>query len=233
MERLRVQESLDHIFDLLKRCNKYIDETSPWALAKQAEDAPRLQTVLYNLLEAIRYSAVLLSAYLPETSTSILNQLNTQARSLDSLNQFGQLEAGTKITPTPTILFARLDAQEVMDKLQPKPEKLTLKPEISIEDFTKLDLRVGEVLSCELHPDSDKLLVSKVKIGPEVRTIVSGLRPHFAPTDLVGQHVVVVANLKPVKLRGVLSEGMLLVGEKDQKLELVHFHDLEDGAIVK
>jgi len=233
MERLRVQEALDHIFELLKRCNKYIDETTPWALAKQAEDLPRLKTVLYNLLEAIRYSAVLLGSFLPQTSTSILDQLNTQARTLESLEHFGQLEQGVKITSTPSILFARLDAAEVMEKLQPKPAKLELKPEISIDDFSKLDLRVGEVLSCEQHPDSDKLLVSKVKIGPEMRTIVSGLRPHFTPADLVGKHVVVVANLKPVKLRGILSEGMLLVGEKDQKLELVHFHDLEDGAIVK
>lgn len=233
MERLRVQDAIDDIFELLKRSNKYIDETTPWALAKNPEDLPRLKTVIYNLLEAIRFAAVLLQPYLPDTAKSILDQLNTQARSFESLETFGQLEAGTQVTPNPTILFARLDAQKVLEDLQPKPQKLETKPEISIDDFNKLDLRVGEVLSCENHPDSDKLLVSKVKIGPEVRTIVSGLRPDFQAKDLVGQKVVVVVNLKPVKLRGILSEGMILVGEKDASKELVHFHSLEDGAIVR
>lgn len=233
MDRLRVQDSIDDIFDLLKRCNKYIDETSPWALAKDEANKDRLNTVLYNLLESIRMSAVLLEAYIPDTSKAILDQLNTQKRDFDSITEFGQLEEGTKITDKPTILFARLDANEVMEKLQPAPKKLDTKPEVTIDDFSKLDLRVGKILSCENHPDSDKLLVSQVQIDGTVRQIVSGLRPKFEASDLVGLNVAVVVNLKPVKLRGVLSEGMILVGEKDSKMELVHFHSVEDGAIIR
>ena len=233
MDRLRVQDSIDDIFDLLKRCNKYIDETSPWALAKDEANKDRLNTVLYNLLESIRISAVLLEAYIPDTSKAILDQLNTQKRDFDSITEFGQLEEGTKITDKPTILFARLDANEVMEKLQPAPKKLDTKPEVTIDDFSKLDLRVGKILSCENHPDSDKLLVSQVQIDGTVRQIVSGLRPKFEANDLVGLNVAVVVNLKPVKLRGVLSEGMILVGEKDSKMELVHFHSVEDGAIIR
>lgn len=233
MDCLRVQDSIDDIFDLLKRCNKYIDETSPWALAKDEANKDRLNTVLYNLLESIRISAVLLEAYIPDTSKAILDQLNTQKRDFDSVTEFGQLEEGTKITDKPTILFARLDANEVMEKLQPAPKKLDTKPEVTIDDFSKLDLRVGKILSCENHPDSDKLLVSQVQIDGTVRQIVSGLRPKFEATDLVGLNVAVVVNLKPVKLRGVLSEGMILVGEKDSKMELVHFHSVEDGAIIR
>lgn len=233
MDRLRVQDSIDDIFDLLKRCNKYIDETSPWALAKDEANKDRLNTVLYNLLESIRICAVLLEAYIPDTSEAILDQLNTQKRDFDSITEFGQLEEGTKITDKPTILFARLDANEVMEKLQPAPKKLDTKPEVTIDDFSKLDLRVGKILSCENHPDSDKLLVSQVQIDGTVRQIVSGLRPKFEASDLVGLNVAVVVNLKPVKLRGVLSEGMILVGEKDSKMELVHFHSVEDGAIIR
>lgn len=233
MDKLRVQDSIDDIFDLLKRCNKYIDETSPWALAKDEANKDRLNTVLYNLLESIRISAVLLEAYIPETSKSILDQLNTQARDFSSIETFGQLEEGTKITDKPTILFARLDAAEIMEKLQPAPKKLDTKPEVTIDDFSKLDLRVGKILSCENHPDSDKLLVSQVQIDGTVRQIVSGLRPKFEASDLVGLSVAVVVNLKPVKLRGVISEGMILVGEKDNKMELVHFHSVEDGAIIR
>ncbi len=233
MDKLRVQDSIDDIFDLLKRCNKYIDETSPWALAKDEANKDRLNTVLYNLLESIRISAVLLEAYIPETSKSILDQLNTQARDFSSIETFGQLEEGVKITDKPTILFARLDAAEIMEKLQPAPKKLETKPEVTIDDFSKLDLRVGKILSCENHPDSDKLLVSQVQIDGTVRQIVSGLRPKFEASDLVGLNVAVVVNLKPVKLRGVLSEGMILVGEKENKMELVHFHSVEDGAIIR
>jgi methionyl-tRNA synthetase len=233
MDRLRVQDSIDDIFDLLKRCNKYIDETAPWALAKDEANKDRLNTVLYNLLESIRISAVLLEAYIPDTSKAILDQLNTQKRDFDSITEFGQLEEGTKVTEKPTILFARLDANEVMEKLQPAPKKLETKPEVTIDDFSKLDIRVGKILSCENHPDSDKLLVSQVQIDGTVRQIVSGLRPKFEAVDLIGLNVAVVVNLKPVKLRGVLSEGMILVGEKDSKMELVHFHSIEDGAIIR
>ena len=192
---------------------------------------PRLKTVIYNLCEAIRFSAVLLHAYIPSTSDSILDQLNTQARDLESVNAFGNLISGTKVTATPTILFQRLDAKVVLEQLNPAPAKLELKPEITIDDFGKLDLRIGTVLSCENHPDSDKLLVSRVQIGPEVRQIVSGLRPSFEAKDLVGKQVVVVANLKAVKLRGVVSQGMLLVGEDQSTLELLHFHTLKNGIV--
>jgi methionyl-tRNA synthetase len=231
MDALRVQESIDAIIDLLRRSNKYIDETTPWSLAKDPKDLPRLKTVIYNLCEAIRFAAVALTPYLPETSAKILDQLNTQARNLDSLSTFGNVVDGTQITAQPTILFQRLDLSEVMEKLNPAPAKLELKPEITIDDFAKLDLRIGTVLSCENHPDSDKLLVSQVQIGLETRQIVSGLRPKFTPEDLIGKSVVVVANLKPVKLRGVLSQGMLLVGEEGENLELIHFHSLKDGIV--
>lgn len=233
MEKLRVQDSIDDIFDLLKRCNKYIDETSPWGLAKDDANRDHLNTVLYNLMESIRISAVLLEAYIPETSKAILDQLNTQARDFKSLETFGQLEEGIRITDKPAILYARLDAAEIMEKLQPSPKKLETKPEVTIDDFSKLDFRVGKILSCENHPDSDKLLVSQVQIDGTVRQIVSGLRPKFEASDLVGLNVAVVVNLKAVKLRGVLSEGMILVGEKDNKMELVHFHSVEDGAVIR
>jgi methionyl-tRNA synthetase len=233
MEKLRVQDSIDDIFDLLKRCNKYIDETSPWGIAKDEANRDHLNTVLYNLMESIRISAVLLEAFIPETSKAILDQLNTQARDFKSLETFGQLEEGIRITDKPAILYARLDAAEILEKLQPSPKKLETKPEVTIDDFSKLDLRVGKILSCENHPDSDKLLVSQVQIDGTVRQIVSGLRPKFEASDLVGLNVAVVVNLKSVKLRGVLSEGMILVGEKDNKMELVHFHSVEDGAIIR
>ena len=231
MAHLRVQDSIDDIFDLLRRSNKYIDETLPWNLAKDPADLPRLKTVIYNLCEAIRIAAVLLHSYIPQTSTSILDQLNTQARDLDSVVKFGGLVDGTKVTSAPTILFQRLDAKVVLEQLNPAPAKLELKPEITIEDFVKLDLRIGTVLSCENHPDSDKLLVSQVQIGPEVRQIVSGLRPSFQAKDLVGKQVVIVANLKAVKLRGVLSQGMLLVGEDKDVLEILHLHALKQGIV--
>ncbi len=231
MAHLRVQDAIDDIFDLLRRSNKYIDETLPWNLAKDPSDLPRLKTVIYNLCEAIRFSAVLLHSYIPSTADSILNQLNTQARDLNSVSSWGGLLDQTKVTETPTILFQRLDAKVLLEQLAPAPAKLELKPEISIDDFAKLDLRIGTVIACENHPDSTKLLVSQVQIGPEVRQIVSGLRPDFEAKDLIGKQVVVVANLKAVKLRGVLSQGMLLVGEDDKALEILHFHTLKNGIV--
>jgi len=231
MAHLRVQDAIDDVFELLRRSNKYIDETLPWNLAKDPKDLPRLKTVIYNLCEAIRFSAVLLTPFITKSSESILDQLNTQARDLDSLSTFGGILNQTKVTETPTILFQRLDSKVLLEQLSPDPEKLTLKAEITIDDFAKLDLRIGNILSCENHPDSDKLLVSQVQIGPEVRQIVSGLRPHFEAKDLEGKQVVVVANLKAVKLRGVLSQGMLLVGEDEQVLELLHFHTLKKGIV--
>lgn len=231
MENLRVQTAIDHIFDLFRRCNKYIDETEPWKLAKDEASLVRLNDVLYNLLESIRIGAILLESYLPDTSKSILDQINTNARSFDTL-AFGNLEA-VKVTEAPSILFARLDPNEVMEKLNPAPLKLETKAEIGIEDFAKVDLQVGEVIACEEHPDSDKLLISKVQIGPEIRTIVSGLRPKFKPSDLIGKKVVVVVNLKPAKLRGVMSEGMLLVAEDDKELELLTLQKSASGSTIR
>ncbi len=231
MKTLHVQDALDHILDIFRHCNKYIDDTSPWALAKE-ENQERLNTVMYNLVESIRFGAVLLASYLPETSKNMLRQINTDIHSLESLNAFGQIE-NTQVTDSPEILFARLDVNEVLEKLSPAPAKLETKAEVGIEDFAKLDIRVGEVLSCENHPDSDKLLVSKVQIGPEVRTIVSGLRPKFEAKDLVGKKLPVIVNLKPVKLRGIMSEGMILVGEDQDALELIEFKKLSTGSIIR
>ena len=233
MDKLRVQDSIDHVIDLLKRCNKYIDETMPWSLAKDEANHDRLRTVLYNLLESIRFAAVLLAPAMPETSAKILDQLGTEKRDFDSLETFGNLETGHTVSAKPEMLFARLDAEEVMNKLNPPAPKLETKAEVTIDEFAKLDLRVGTILSCVNHPDSDKLLVSQVQIDGTVRQIVSGLRPQFEAKDLVGLRVAVVVNLKPVKLRGVLSEGMILVGEKDKQMEIVHFHSVEDGAIIR
>jgi methionyl-tRNA synthetase len=228
---LRVQDAIDDVFELLRRSNKYIDETLPWNLAKDPADLPRLKTVIYNLCEAIRFSAVLLTPFITLSSESILDQLNTQARDLDSLTSFNGITNGTKVTEAPTILFQRLDSKVLLEQLSPAPKKLELKPEITIDDFSKLDLRIGTVLSCENHPDSDKLLVSQVQIGSEVRQIVSGLRPHFEAKDLIGKQVVIVANLKAVKLRGVLSQGMLLVGEDEEVLEILQLKKLKNGLI--
>jgi methionyl-tRNA synthetase len=231
MAHLRVQDAIDDVFELLRRSNKYIDETLPWNLAKDPADLPRLKTVIYNLCEAIRFSAVLLTPFITLSSESILDQLNTQARDLDSLTSFNGITNGTKVTEAPTILFQRLDSKVLLEQLSPAPKKLELKPEITIDDFSKLDLRIGTVLSCENHPDSDKLLVSQVQIGSEVRQIVSGLRPHFEAKDLIGKQVVIVANLKAVKLRGVLSQGMLLVGEDEEVLEILQLKKLKNGLI--
>ncbi len=232
MEHLRVQAAIDHIFDIFRRCNKYIDETEPWKLAKDEASLSYLNDVLYNLVESIRFGAVLLDAYLPDTSKSILDQINTTQRSFESIWNFALVES-YQVTETPQILFARLDPNEVMEKLNPTPVKLETKEEISIDDFAKVDLRVGEVIGCEEHPDSDKLLISKVQIGPEVRTIVSGLRPKFKPSDLIGKKVVVVVNLKPAKLRGVVSEGMLLVAEDGKELELLNLTKSSSGSTIR
>ncbi len=233
MANLRVQDAIDDVLDLLRRSNKYIDETQPWVIARTPDDLPRLQTVIYNLLEAIRFAAVLLESFIPETSKSILDQLNTAQRDKQSLATFGNLEENTKVTEQPTILFARLDPKEVFEKLTPAPKKLETKPEITIEDFAKIDLRVGKILSCQKHPSAEKLLVSQVQVGPEVRQIVSGIATHFTPESLVGKKVIVVANLKAAKLRGELSQGMLLVGEEGETLEILSVDTLSEGSIVR
>ncbi len=228
MDKLRVADAMTEIFNLFKRCNKYIDETMPWALAKEEDKQDRLATVLYNLVESIIIGATLLEPYMPETSEKILAQLNAPQRKVNDLVRFGGYKSGTKVTDSPEILFARLDLEEVMAKVaemmpepEPEPEPVDENPgidiekkeEISIEDFSKVQLQVGEVIACEEVPKSKKLLCSKVKIGSEVRQIVSGIKAHYSPEDMVGKKVVVVTNLKPAKLAGVESQGMILCAE--------------------
>ena len=231
MNDLRVADAITETFNIFKRCNKYIDETMPWALAKDETQADRLSTVLYNLVEGISIGAELLEPFMPETTAKIRKQLNAPELTLEDLTKFGNYVSGTKVTDAPEILFARLDINEIMPKVEeirakqraqagvteePQAEAgidVEKKPEISIDDFMKVQLRVGEILKCEEVPKSKKLLCSQVKIGSEVKQIVSGIKQHYSAEEMVGKKVVVVANLKPAKLAGVLSEGMLLCAE--------------------
>ncbi len=226
MDQLRVADAITEIFNLFKRCNKYIDETMPWALAKDEAKKDRLATVLYNLVESISYGAVLLEAFMPSTSKLILEQLNAKSRTMDEMGVFGLHASGTKVTDKPQILFARLDVNEVLEKVEEKKaaaeaaakEKdpvidIEPKENISFDDFTKLQFQVGEILSCEAVPKADKLLCSQVKIGNQVRQIVSGIRSAYTPEEMVGKKVMVLVNLEPRKIRGLVSEGMLLCAE--------------------
>ena len=248
MEELRVADAMTEIFNLFKRCNKYIDETMPWALAKDEAKKERLETVLYNLVESILIGAELLESFMPETAERIRKQLNAQPRGKESLNTFGLYPSGNKVTEAPEILFARLDVKEVMEKVEEIRAKqkemaeaaangssadnakaadgandssaskeagvdVEKAPEITIDDFFKTQLRIGQIIKCENVEKSKKLLCSQVKMGSEVRQIVSGLRPYYTAEEMVGKKVVVVSNLKPAKLAGVLSEGMLLCAE--------------------
>lgn len=223
MDKLRVADAIDVIFGLLRRSNKYIDETMPWALAKDETKQERLQTVLYNLVESIRIAAVLLESFLPETSAKILDQINATQKDYLDLNTFGLYESGTKVTSQPQALFMRLDPKVVLAQIEaeekPTPKK-SLTPEISIEDFAKIELKVGTVLKCEKHPKADKLLVSQVDLGDETRQIVSGIATAYTPEDMVNRKVIVVTNLKPANLRGVESQGMLLAGQHKKKIAL-------------
>ena len=228
MADLRVADAITEIFNLFKRCNKYIDETTPWILAKDDATRPRLETVLYNLVEGITMGATLLKSFMPDTAEKIFAQLNTKEIPFDELGTFGHYVSGTKVTETPEILFARLDIEEVMKKveeLHPKKEEseaaageeggidIEAKPEITFEDFEKLQFQIGEVIACEAVPKSKKLLCSKVKVGSSVKQIVSGIHKYYTPEEMVGKKVMVLVNLKPAKLAGVLSEGMLLCAE--------------------
>ena len=234
MEKLRVADAITEVFSLFKRLNKYIDETMPWALAKDETKQDRLATVLYNLVEGISMGAVLLEAFMPDTTGRILAQLNAEKRGMEALNVFGLYPSGNKVTEKPEILFARLDVKEVMEKvekLHPPVEEqkeetpgidLEPKPEITFEDFEKMQFQVGEIISCEAVKKSKKLLCSQVKIGSQVRQIVSGIKAHYTPEEMVGKKVMVLTNLKPAKLAGVLSEGMILCAEDAEgKLSLV------------
>ena len=234
MEKLRVADAITEVFTLLRRCNKYIDETEPWKLAKDETKQDRLATVLYNLMEGIRMAAVALAAYLPDTSAKILDMLGTQERDYLKLDQFGLLETGGKVVEKPEILFARVDIKELMEKVEadkaanvqaqsaaaPAEEAETeegidieQKAEITFDDFEKLQFQVGEIIACEAVKKSKKLLCSQVKIGNQVRQIVSGIRKHYSPEEMVGKKVMVVTNLKPATLAGVKSEGMILCAE--------------------
>lgn len=235
MEELRVADSMTEIFSLFKRCNKYIDETMPWALAKDESKKDRLATVLYNLVESICIGTSLLESYMPETAEKIFGQLNAGRRSYDELNRFGLYPSGGKVTEKPEILFARLDIKEVLEKVEEKqaaqaqseePEGTFIdiepKAEISYDDFMKMQFQVGEIIACEEVPKSRKLLCSQVRIGSRVRQIVSGIKADYKPKDMVGKKVMVLVNLKPAKLAGVMSEGMILCAEdEDGKLSLV------------
>ena len=239
MDKLRVADAITEVFSLFKRCNKYIDETMPWALAKDETRQDRLATVLYNLVESICIGATLLESFMPETTEKILAQLHAGKRTLEDLKTFGLYESGTKVTEAPEILFARLKLDEVMAKVaerhpqveetqeQPEEEKenvidIEAKPEITFEDFEKMQFQVGEIIACEAVKKSRKLLCSQVKIGSQVRQIVSGIKSSYSPEEMVGKKVIVLTNLKPAKLAGILSEGMILCAEDaDGNLALV------------
>lgn len=241
MDELRVADAMDEIFALLRRSNKYIDETMPWALGKDETKKERLATVLYNLLECIRIAAVLLESYLPETSKAILDQLQTQQRSYASVLTFGQLEDGIHVTSKPQILFARIDEKEMLEKIEAdQPKKAAAKPaepakpQITIDDFAKIEMKVGQVLSCEKHPKADKLLISQIDIGEEKpRQIVSGIAGSYKPEQMIGRKVVVIANLAPAKLRGVESQGMILAGMGEDQIEVLSVEALPVGSIVR
>ena len=236
MNKLRVADAITEIFNIFRRSNKYIDETTPWTLAKDEEKKDRLATVLYNLTEAITIGASLLHSFMPETSEKILAQLNTKKRDLEAMDQFGLYPNGTKVTEKPEILFARMDIKEVMEKVEAmraaeaekenagKPEKekeesgmdVEKKPEITYDDFAKLQFQIGEVVKCEEVPKSKKLLCFQVKIGSETRQIISGIKAWYKPEEMVGKKLMVVTNLKPAKLAGMISEGMILSAEDDE-----------------
>lgn len=257
MEKLRVADALTDIFNLFKRCNKYIDETMPWILAKDEEKKARLETVLYNLVESICIGASLLKSFMPATADKILVQLSAGERSIDEIRAFGLYPSGTRVTEKPEILFARLDIKEVLEKVEayyrkddgndekpaaaagkekeaPGVVDVEQKPEITYDDFAKLQFQVGEIIACEEVKNSKKLLCSQVKIGSQVRQIVSGIKGHYTPEEMVGKKVMVVTNLKPAKLAGLISEGMLLCAEDaDGKLALmVPEKDMPAGAII-
>ena len=235
MDKLRVADAITEVFSLFKRCNKYIDETMPWALAKDESKQDRLATVLYNLVEGICIGASLLKSFMPRTTERILVQLNANERTLEEMEQFGLYPSGNRVTDKPEILFARLDLKEVLEKvekLHPKKEEpkeepkeeveeektenvidIEAKPEITFDDFEKLQFQVGEIIACEEVKKSRKLLCSQVKIGSQVRQIVSGIKAHYSAEEMVGKKVMVVTNLKPAKLAGILSEGMILCAE--------------------
>ena len=250
-------DAISEIFNLFKRCNKYIDETAPWVLAKGEDELTknRLSEVLYNLVESIAVGAELLESFMPDTSAKILSQLNAAKRGLENMDRFGQYPSGTSVTDKPQILFQRLKAEDVEAAIAKKhPEsaqaaegkgkaaaadkaeaETVVKPEISIDDFAKLQIQVGEVIACEEVKKSRKLLCSQVKIGSSTRQILSGIKQWYTPEQMVGKKVLVITNLKPAKLAGMMSEGMILCAEDGQgRLSLVSPEsDVDNGAQVR
>ncbi len=239
MDQLRVADAIDAVFDLLRRSNKYIDETSPWTLAKQPENKARLNTVLYNLLESIRVASVLLTPFMPETSKEVFRQINTEKTDFASIETWGNYEKNNKVVENTNVLFARVDEKKTMDEIMQYMEskaevKTTFKEEVSIEDFDKLDIRIGTVMNCQKHPKADKLLVFDIKCGSDRRTIVSGIAQYYQPEDLIGKKVAFIANLAPRKLRGIESKGMILSAEDAKgNLEVVTVDKVEDGADIR
>ena len=241
MEELRVADAISDILELFSRCNKYIDQTMPWALAKDPEKIGRLATVLYNLLESVRIGGILLQPFLPDTSAKILKSLNTNFVDYETVNEFGLLERDIRVAENPEILFQRIDSNEVTTKVETiekvqqatKQKEAERKEEIESSELDKIDLRVGKVLSCERHPNADKLYILKVDLGMgEVRQIVSGLAQSYTPGQVIGKNIVLVANLKPAVIRGVESEGMLLAGKLGNQIAVVEVNGLEPGAKV-
>ncbi len=234
MDQFKSSDALDAIFTLLRRTNKYIDETMPWALAKDETKTDRLATVLYNLIESIRFSAVALIPFMPSTANKILDQINTDQRNLLDLDEFGLYQENTKVVEKPEMLFARLDPKEIEKKVAglqlEKKEVVNKDTSITIDDFKKIELVVGTVVECKKHPDADKLLVSKIDIGSEIRQIVSGIADHYSPEKFIGKKVIVVSNLKPAKLRGIESQGMILAGNKKDLLEVISIKYLPNGT---
>ena len=249
MDKLRVADALTELFNLFKRCNKYVDETAPWALAKEPEKQSRLKEVLYNLTEGIAMGASLLQPFLPDTAEKILEQLHAQSRSFKSLNTFGLYPSGNKVSDKPEILFARLDPKVILPQVQPAPEEKApealaaeekpqapIKPEILYEDFEKLDLRLARIVACEEVKKSKKLLKLTVRVGNEERIIASGIKKWYKPEDLLGKTVVIVANLKPVTMCGVESKGMILAASDagDEHLSVIGpYTELSDGCAVR
>ena len=237
LDELKIQDALNEIFTLFRRCNKYIDETMPWALAKDSDKIDRLNTVLYNLLESIRFGAIMLRPFLTKTSDKILNQLNTNVTSYESLNQFGLLEQDLKVCEKPEILFARIDEKEMLEKIEANQQEVTIKvskkEEITIDDFNKVEMVVGKVICCVKHPSADKLLVSQIDIGNEIRQVVSGVASSYLCEEIIDKKVIIVINLKEAKIRGVISQGMILAGTSNDQLEIVNIEKLEIGSIIK
>ncbi len=252
MDECKIADAISHVLSLLRRANKYIDETAPWVLAKDEDKLPRLKEVMYNLTETIVISASLLAPFMPETSAEVLSELNTPIREYDKLDQFGLYANGTKVTADPKVIFARLDMAEVTKKAEEIAQKYIAKEkakatetkkteqkeekveQIGIEDFAKVALRVASVTACEKVEKSDKLLKLTLSLGNETRTVASGIAQYYKPEEMVGKKVILVSNLKPAKLRGILSEGMVLCAEKDGVVTLVEPDSkMPDGSVVR